>query len=86
MSLESSDANRDLYGDLEVDQHADANEIKKSFDGLGAVSHPDLTGISLNVRILQLANTILIEVLKSQNMLRSFTPHMLHMKSLPILK
>ena len=47
MSIKPSDLNRDLYEDLEVDPQVDANEIKRSFKRLGAVSQPNLTGSSL---------------------------------------
>lgn len=33
-----ADADRDYYGDLELDPSADANEIKKAFKKLGTVS------------------------------------------------
>ena len=80
------DATRDYYADLELQQGADPNEVKKQFKKLGIHSYRSRSmGIIADGAPSQLSSTIQTAILeKKSNSTRSFRPSNAHMKSLSI--
>ena len=72
-----ADADRDYYGDLELEATADPNDIKRQFHKLGMILLVDRRdAFTLTVTAFQLSSTIPIEIrAKRWNTMPNFKPY-----------